>query len=672
QCTRRVRDQPGSEAADRRATLPPGPVLPHQRSGGQRAGAARAARRPDGAGARNAAQVCRTRQAAPRLQRGSDRGHGGLRMAGQRARAREQGEDRADHGRRANGDCRGPRLKRGSGRRTALQSQRGSHACRAPSDSAGARNYRPQCFAHGRAARREPPDAVRPDGQIRNPRAAMIAVTKEHRRSLLRAVAGTAALLLVASCGLWMDSEDMLKRARQEQEKGDLRAALVDLRTLLRKDPQMLEARVALGEVSLQMGDVASAIRELELARNSSLPLERVVAPLARAYLAGQRPADALALLDSAPTVNSDASLSALRGTALLALNRGAEAKQAFETAVRIDPKSVDALLGLASALAIDDLAAGLAMTDRALALAPDTPRVHLARGALQMQGNRFTDAEKEFRTAAELAKKQSSSTYLLAALAGVTEALLARDDAAGALEVTAQLQKLAPNSPVIRYLRARALFQAGKPAEARPLLEENLSGNAQVINSKLLLGAVKLALGDLGQAEMYLASVVAADPDNSAARRLLAEARLRQSKPKDALDAIAPMLDKPDASKELLALAGRASLAAGATASGLEYLQRGAKIQPADVGAQLDLVAGYVAAGKFDEARTVLESLPGDNELSARRTFLQVLTQLGARNPQAALETARNAAAAAPKDANTQALAGAVFAQAGQFAAAK
>jgi len=500
----------------------------------------------------------------------------------------------------------------------------------------------------------------------------MIAVTKEHRRSLLRAVAGTAALLLVASCGLWMDSEDMLKRARQEQEKGDLRAALVDLRTLLRKDPQMLEARVALGEVSLQMGDVASAIRELELARNSSLPLERVVAPLARAYLAGQRPADALALLDSAPTVNSDASLSALRGTALLALNRGAEAKQAFETAVRIDPKSVDALLGLASALAIDDLAAGLAMTDRALALAPDTPRVHLARGALQMQGNRFTDAEKEFRTAAELAKKQSSSTYLLAALAGVTEALLARDDAAGALEVTAQLQKLAPNSPVIRYLRARALFQAGKPAEARPLLEENLSGNAQVINSKLLLGAVKLALGDLGQAEMYLASVVAADPDNSAARRLLAEARLRQSKPKDALDAIAPMLDKPDASKELLALAGRASLAAGATASGLEYLQRGAKIQPADVGAQLDLVAGYVAAGKFDEARTVLESLPGDNELSARRTFLQVLTQLGARNPQAALETARSAAAAAPKDANTQALAGAVFAQAGQFAAAK
>lgn len=499
----------------------------------------------------------------------------------------------------------------------------------------------------------------------------MMGVATEHRRLLVRAAAVTAALLL-ASCGLWMDSEDMLARAQEARAAGDLRAALVDLRTLLRKDSHMLEARVALGEVSLEMGDVASAIRELELARNSTLPLERAAAPLARAYLAGQRPDDALALLDSVPTVNSVASLSALRGTALLALNRADEAKQAFETAVRLDAKSVDALLGLASVLALDDVPNGLVMSDRALKLAPDAPRVRLARGALQMQGNHFAEAETEFRAAAELAQKQSNPTYGLAALAGVAESLLARDEAAGALEVTAQLQKLAPQNPVSRYLRARALFHGGKADEARPLLEQNLSDNPQDASSRLLLGAVKLSLGDLGQAEMYLSSVVAAEPGNISARRLLAETRLRQSKPEDALDAIAPVLDKPEASKQLLALAGRASLAAGATASGLQYLERGAKLQPADIGAQLDLVAGYVAAGQFDEARAVLDSLPVDSEVSARRTFLQVLTQLGARDPKAALDTARAAAAASPKDSTTQALAGAVFAQAGQFDEAK
>jgi putative PEP-CTERM system TPR-repeat lipoprotein len=494
---------------------------------------------------------------------------------------------------------------------------------------------------------------------------------RSHADSLQLAVVLPVALLL-ASCGLWTNSEHMLARAQKARAEGDLQAALVELRTLLRKDPQMFEARAALGEVSLEMGDVANATRELELARNSSLPLERVAPPLARAYLAGQRPADALALLDSVPNVSAVASLSALRGTSLLALNRAAEARQAFETAIRIDPKSVDALLGLASAVAVDDVAAALATTDRALALAPQAPRVRLTRGALQMQAGRFAEAESEFRTAADQARKQSNRTYLVAALAGVTDSLLARNDARGALEVSSQLLTLAPKSPVARYLRARALFQGGKPGEARPLLEQNLSANPQDTNSQLLLGAVKLALGDLGQAEMYLASVVATAPNNVAARRLLAETRLRQSKPEAALEAITPMLDRPDASQELFALAGRASLAAGATASGLQYLQRGANQQPADSNAQLDLVAGYLATGKLDEARALLENMPGDSEPSVRRTFLQVLTQLGARDRQAALETVRSAAAAAPNDPRIQALAGAVCAEAGQFADAK
>jgi cellulose synthase operon protein C len=499
----------------------------------------------------------------------------------------------------------------------------------------------------------------------------MTRIATQQRKILGRAAAVTVALLLT-SCGLWMDSADVLVRAQKARAEGDLRAALVDLRTLLRKDPQMIEARVALGEVSLEMGDIASGIRELEVARNSSLPLERVAEPLARAYLAGQRPADALQLLDSVPTVNSVASLSALRGTALLTLGRGEEAKQAFETAARVDPKSVDAQLGLASALAIDDASAALAATDRALQFAPDAPRVRLARGALHMQGNQFVEAEKEFRTAAELARKHTNPTYTLAALAGVAEALLARNEVAGALEVTAKLQSLAPKNSISRYLRARALFQSGKPEEARPLLEQNLSDNQEDARSRFLLGAVKLSLGDLGQAQMYLSSVVAAQPDNVAARRLLAETRLRQSKPEDALDALAPVLDKPDASKDLLALAGRASLAAGATASGLQYLERGARMQPADVSAQFDLAAGYIAAGQFNEASAVLDALPAEGEASARRTFLQVVAQLGARDPKAALETARAAAAASPNDAATQALVAAVYAQAGQLAEAK
>ena len=248
---------------------------------------------------------------------------------------------------------------------------------------------------------------------------------------MLARTARRLAAVLLASCGLWMDSDGHARARAESASGGRPRAALVDLRTLLRKDPQMLEARVALGEVSLEMGDVASAIRELELARNGSWPLER----WQRRLLAPISPGSGRMMRSNCSTrcrrSNSVASLSALRGTALLALGGASEAKQAFENAVRFDPKSVDALLGLASALAIEDVSAGLAVTDRAL----ESRRTHRASGwravRCRCRRNRFAEAEKEFRAAAD-ATKAVESDILLAALAGVTESLLARDETAG------------------------------------------------------------------------------------------------------------------------------------------------------------------------------------------------------------------------------------------------
>ncbi len=67
----------------------------------ERAAAARAPWRADRARARDVAQVRRhARPAEARLHRRRDRGARGVRLAGQRARAREQGQDGDDHGRR--------------------------------------------------------------------------------------------------------------------------------------------------------------------------------------------------------------------------------------------------------------------------------------------------------------------------------------------------------------------------------------------------------------------------------------------------------------------------------------------------------------------------------------------------------------------------------------------
>ena len=100
---RRLRDQPRPAGADPRAALPPGPVLPHRRSDHRRSAAARPARRGRRCWrtrccASSAARMAGRSAASPKDAIGGARG---VRVAGQRARAGEQGEVGADHGRRA-------------------------------------------------------------------------------------------------------------------------------------------------------------------------------------------------------------------------------------------------------------------------------------------------------------------------------------------------------------------------------------------------------------------------------------------------------------------------------------------------------------------------------------------------------------------------------------------
>ena len=51
-------------------------------------------------------------------------------------------------------------------------------------------------------------------------------------------------------------------------QKGDLKAAQIDLRNAVRSDPQNAEAHYWLGRVSLELGDPVAAEREASAARD--------------------------------------------------------------------------------------------------------------------------------------------------------------------------------------------------------------------------------------------------------------------------------------------------------------------------------------------------------------------------------------------------------------------
>ncbi|MBC7983113.1 MAG: tetratricopeptide repeat protein, partial [Candidatus Obscuribacterales bacterium] len=513
-------------------------------------------------------------------------------------------------------------------------------------------------------------------------------------------------LTLLGACGLFLSEQGQIDRALEAQRRGDLRAAAIDLKGLLEKHPQNSTARFHLGVITLAQGDAVAAVRELERAREAGYREPNLSEPLARAYLTLGQHDKAMQLVDARlgalenPQADNQADkqgdptrvgLLRLRSELLAAQGRLGEAKSAFEKTLKIAPTDIATLLGFAQLVAMmDGPTAALVVSDRALAAAPKDAGVHRSRGTLFLAAGQLEPAIAAFQVATSAG---GAKAELLLGLGGLAQAQIAAGKIKDAMATTERMQKLAPESAVTRYMRAYALVQDGQLDPARVLLEQNVVNEAD-LRSRVLLGAVNLSQGRLGQAEMYLASAVAGAPENKLARQLLAEARLRQAKPSDALETLAPALDGEAADSSLLALAARASIASGQTQRGVDYLRRNSKEHPDNLDAKLDLAAGYLAAGLPEKALAELNDANVDNAPSnqpslkspekkgtdgilsevqeLRREYLAALARINKGDKAGAVAHAAQVADAQPQRASLQALASSLYAMQGQFAQAR
>jgi putative PEP-CTERM system TPR-repeat lipoprotein len=485
--------------------------------------------------------------------------------------------------------------------------------------------------------------------------------------------AGVWALCLVlAACSAGPD--ELLRRAQRSLEEGDFRAASIDLKKLLQEQPNNAEARFTLGRAMLEGGDAPAAVREFELARGLGVPEERLTIPYARSLLASRRYDDALQAIDPGKARDDDERLHLfiMRGDAHLGAGRAREARTEFERALALDADNVPARLGLASALLeTEGFAAGKREADLALARVPKDPRAHLVVATLYLRDRQFEAAATAFDAAVKLTDQEEPDTNLVVALAGLCEAQLALGRAEEADAIVARLEELAPASAVTLFLRARAAFLKGQYDAARSDLERILAGDADNRPAQLLLGAVNYASGNLGQADMHLAAVLAADPDNNFARQLLAESRLRQRKPREALTVLEPGGGQPD-SALALALAGTARVQAGDLDAGLQYLERGAAAQSADPGTVIQLAAGYIAAGRTETAIRILDALKAEGSAGYRRDLVLITAQLRSGDRAGAIERALELARDNPNAAEVQALVGGLLVSAGDHRQAR
>ena len=422
--------------------------------------------------------------------------------------------------------------------------------------------------------------------------------------------------LLLFAAPAMAGSGDDYARGAAAFAQGDVRAARAALAAALRADPGNGAAHLLQGRVYLALGDGLGAEAELRRALDAGIAAEQVHHLLAHALVLQDSPEPALAEADAAPPRFAAYALR-MRGRALTALGRDEEAAAALEQAVRLAPDSVGAWTDLADFR--DAGPAAVAAVDRALAVDRrsepwERPAALLLKGRLVRDQYGLAAALPWFDRA--LALDRADAAALIERAATLGDLGRARDSLAASRAAIAA----GGFDGAAFYLQAVIAARARNYPLARTLIERGGDALDELPGAMLLAGAVELATGNVEQAIERLRRLVAAQPGNVQARRLLAAAQWRVGDWAATADTLTPVADAPDADTYSLALMGRAREALGDRAGAALYLDRAARprgrgapelaaalqraaADPGAADAQLAAGDALAADGRFGEA---------------------------------------------------------------------
>jgi cellulose synthase operon protein C len=435
---------------------------------------------------------------------------------------------------------------------------------------------------------------------------------------------------LMSSCGqMSLTDEEHYQRALEFQQQGDRQTALIEFKNALQKNPAHAEARLGLGTVSLEIGDVATARAELERAANLGVDRRAVLRPLARIWLLeGEydrileqvEPGDFEAGTEAAEAL-------VLRAGALVGLGYPAQAMATLEEARRQAPDLALVDMGIAGVhRSQGQIADARASLEAALEKDPGFHQAWGFLGELELAAGRPSEAESAFGQAIDLAPTAPGLHFQRA----ITRFVL--QDDAGMQEDVAALRRLVPGSPATTYTLGLLLYLQERYADAQTAFEQVLARQPALDSAAFFLGATHLAQGRWRQAEQHLSRFLNAHPESDTAARMLAQARLGYGDPDAASSALRTLLGRNPEDVSTLRSLANIQLSQGQTEAAIGHLRELATIRPDDPAARATLARTLLETGQREEGlrelQAIIEMAPGRPDLE--EFYVYQLVQAG------------------------------------------
>jgi len=462
------------------------------------------------------------------------------------------------------------------------------------------------------------------------------------------------AALALAACSA--KSGTPYERGMAAFDAGDIRTARVEFLNALQADPNDRAARIMQARVDLALGDGVAAESEIMRARQAGASAPETAHLLAHAKLI-QGDASAALVEAAGATQANEAYAARIRGRAYMALGDGGNARAAFDRALVLAPQDSAVWTDVARfRRGNGDVAGALEAADRAVAAGPRKVEALVLRGILTRSQYGLAAALPWFDRALAIdggnveARVERAITY--GDLGRMTDMLADAREA----------HRLTGGNATAYYLEAVLAARARNFDLARRLMARTRGAFDDTPAGRLLLAAIDFQTGNEEQAARRLAGLVADQPGNRRARRLLAAAQWRMGDAANAVVTLRPIADMPDADAYTLSLMGRALARLGDGEGAALYLARAAHPQPGAL-ASLDPLSD----GDFAAVRRAAEESPVDGPAQIR-----LISALLARGQQVeALERARRLQADNPGVPDVHMLVGDALGIGGDYAGA-
>jgi putative PEP-CTERM system TPR-repeat lipoprotein len=487
-----------------------------------------------------------------------------------------------------------------------------------------------------------------------------------NKRKLAATAAALSGILLLsgglASCSR-QSPEALVAEAAKYRQKGDEKAAVIQLKNALQQNPNDANARYLLGVIYNETGDPLSAEKELRRAAELGAPAAKTAPELAKSLLAQNEPQKALDALSAAGKLD-DPNAEIVRGNIYMSLGKANEAKDSFSAALKLAPDAPLALVGLAKiAYAQKDVDGAAKLVDQAVTKNPNSlEALHAKADLLRAQGK-----NEEALAAYDAAiKVRPDSIVSRTSKANLDIAMRRFDDARVQVD---EAKKTAPNAPLVNYTEALLDFSQNKFGPAQDAIQQVLKVAPDHMPSVLLGGAIQYGLGNNQQAEQMVKRYLEANPGNDYATKLLAAVMLKNGDPKRALSVLNPALESGKQDPQLLSLAGESYMRAREFDKAEQMLSKASELSPQSPMIRTALGMSKLAQGENASGMAELEAASNIDAKNTQPGVVLVMTQMRMRQYDKALESVNKLEKEQPKDATIKTLKGNVLMGKGDLA---